>query len=383
MTHFRMKKLFIRLASVLAILPALVACSSEGTPSVVEGTLVGSDNVKIYLEQNSLSSSQITDSAVVKPNGSFRLQGAIQTEPTFYSLRLSDGRAMTVLLDSAQTLRLSLDASAPLLVRGARFENSPRNENLQKIQVGASDILAGLKNGGAPDSLRRVIANYKEDIRRQILSDPQSMVGYYAVFQTVMGSRVFDVMNRDDQKVFSAAATSLRIAYPRSEQVNHLCDYILQARAQARAIARRDSLLQSATTSNSPDLNLPNRDGQQVALSSLHGKNVILSFWASDSRASRQMNAQLRKLYKKYHDKGLEIYSVSFDTSRVLWEEASDQDGITWHNVCDLAGAMGIASRVYNVTQIPANYILSTDGTLIGKDLFGTRLDEKMSELFK
>ena len=370
---------------LLYILPFLcAACSGDGGRSAVEGSISSASDEMLYLDQLGLSAAVTTvDSVKVAADGSFRLRGSVQTEPTFYVVRTANGKSLTVLLDSAQTLSLTLDNSKSLLAESASFTASPRNENLRDLQLGASALLAGIKRGGAPDSLRQAIADYKELIRSQVFADPQSMVGYFAVLQTVMGSRVFDVMDKQDHQLMSAVATSLNIAYPQSEQVQYLCNYVLQARAQQRAAAKRDSLLMTATQANSPDLTLPTINGDEVSLSSLHGKTTILAFWASDDQNSRAMNRQLRKLYDKYHAKGLEIFSVSFDVSKILWEAASTNDGIKWVNTCDLNGMNSVAARLYNVRTVPSNYILSPDGTLIGKDLFGTRLDEKIAELIK
>ena len=89
------------------------------------------------------------------------------------------------------------------------------------------------------------------------------------------------------------------------------------------------------------------------------------------------------RLDEKYKKNGLEIYSVSFDTSKLLWEDAMLKDNINWISVCDLQGEYSVAARLYNVSHLPSNYILDRDGALIGKDLFGTRLDNKIAELMK
>ena len=51
--------------------------------------------------------------------------------------------------------------------------------------------------------------------------------------------------------------------------------------------------------------------------------------------------------------------------------------------MCDLKGVSSPAVATYNVTSIPSDYILAPDGRLIGKDLFGTRLDNKLKEILR
>lgn len=358
---------------------ALQACNQDKGKSVVEGTIAGAENQKVYLDRlGAAPYAVMIDSADVKADGSFRLVGDVQTEPTFYSVRLADGRSFAVVLDSAQTLRLKADASAPLLPGNVTFENSQDNDNLQTVMVGASGLLAKLKAGKAVYS---DVKAYKEELSKIIFSNPRSMVGYYIVFQQIDGHSLYDVMDKEDIKVFSAVATSLQMQYPNSDQVKSLCDYTLQGRALQRQAARRDSLMQTATRLNSPDLEMPDKNGNNVRLSSLRGKTVLLYFWAAADEASRNAFAQLKSTYAKYRNRGLEIYAVSFDGAKLIWEAAID--GTDWVNVCDLNGPQGFAAAAYNVSRIPSDYILAPDGQIIGKDLFGTRLDNKLSEILR
>ncbi len=371
-----MKKQIIILAAAVM---TLQACDSNMGKSAIEGTLTGAENQKVYLDEVGFSAqSFVVDSAEVESDGSFHLIGKRQTEPTFYNVRLADGRSFAVLLDSAQTLQLSADASKSLLPGNVTFEASEDNDNLQKVMVGASDILAKIKNGTA---LYSDIKEYKSGLTQMILNNPRSMVGYYIVFQQIGGHPLYDVMDKEDIKVFSAAATSLQLAYPNSAQVKYLCDYTLTGRALQKQNAKRDSLMQTATKLNSPDLAMPDKNGNEVRLTSLRGKTVLLYFWAAADENSAKAFAQLKSTYNKYHNRGLEIYAVSFDTAKLRWEATID--GTNWINVCDFNGPRSFAAVAYNVTEIPSNYILAPDGQLIGKDLFGTRLDNKLAEILR
>ena len=74
---------------------------------------------------------------------------------------------------------------------------------------------------------------------------------------------------------------------------------------------------------------------------------------------------------------------MSLDQSKLLWEDAVLKDKLTWTNVCDLQGIASTAARLYNIRTVPSNYIIARNGELIGKDLWGTRLDERMAEIFR
>jgi len=64
-------------------------------------------------------------------------------------------------------------------------------------------------------------------------------------------------------------------------------------------------------TSLDPDLK--NISGNRVALSSLKGKYVLLTFWSVQSGDCVQENLQLKEYYKLYNKKGFEIYQINLD----------------------------------------------------------------------
>ncbi|MBO9661200.1 MAG: TlpA family protein disulfide reductase, partial [Chitinophagaceae bacterium] len=69
-------------------------------------------------------------------------------------------------------------------------------------------------------------------------------------------------------------------------------------------------------------IELPDVNGNKIALSSLKGKVVLLDFWASWCVPCRAANKHLVKLYAKYKSKGFEIYSVSVDDEKSDWLKA-------------------------------------------------------------
>jgi len=142
-------------------------------------------------------------------------------------------------------------------------------------------------------------------------------------------------------------------------------------------------MLKDASVNSFPDIAEKDINGKEVKLSSLKGKVVILSFWASWDKKSREANKSLKSVYKKYHNRGLEIYQVSLDRSKVLWENAVKTDDLPWINVSDLRYTESLAAKQYNVRRIPSDFIIDRNGDIIGKDLYGERLEEKMRELFR
>lgn len=386
-----MKKIVLSLAIVMT---AMASCKKANNV-VLFGTIENAKGEQIVLEEIGLRETIKVDSVKISEDGKFELLAPNVSEPTFYRATLSGSKTITIIADSLESVSVTADANSKNWYSDVKFENSEESTKLQQVIQKAFEIqknITILRNNASLseeerelniETITNEIADYKDFVKQNVFKNPQSMVNYYALYQSVLDMSIFDIMNADDQILFNTVATSLQIAYPNSERVKVLCNDVLQARTIQKKMKQNQELLDNAVEVKSPDLSMTDIEGNEVKLSSLRGKTVILQFWASYNEDSRSINKQLANIYKKYHNKGLEIYQVSFDTSKVLWEDASQRDGICWINVCDLMGQYSPATSIYNISSLPSNYIIAPDGALIGKNLFGTRLDNKMADLFK
>ncbi|MDO4462229.1 MAG: TlpA disulfide reductase family protein [Bacteroidia bacterium] len=386
-------KLTVALCSVVL----LASCSNNVK---LQGTISGAADQTIQLQLVGAESIQIVDSTKISADGSFKLEAPESTEPTFYRAVLPSGKAIVFVADSAETVSVNADYNAANWFESVKFDNSEESALTMQIVAPAVTLQDKLQayvkeaNRAKADELQAEIENYKKTVKKFIFDHPSSWASYYALYQTILGMQVFDIYDIKDHVLFSAVATSLDNAYHNEPRVKTLCDNVLQARAHNKKQQQLQEMINNAEVANSPDIELPDKNGKMHKLSDLRGKVVILQFWASTEKASRNNNRQLASLYAKYKSKGLEIYSVSLDTSKILWEDALDVDKVTWTSVCDLKGIASPAPALYNVrpvqaadgsivVEIPQLFILDKDGALIGKNLFGKRLDDRMAEIFR
>ena len=132
-----------------------------------------------------------------------------------------------------------------------------------------------------------------------------------------------------------------------------------------------------------PDFSAPTPEGAQLALNDIKGKATIIDFWASWCRPCRMENPNVVRVYEKYHDKGLEIISVSLDKQgqKSRWLKAIEDDKMNWHHVSNLQYWSEPVARMYNVSSIPATFILDENGTIVAKKLRGKALEDKIAEL--
>ncbi len=136
-------------------------------------------------------------------------------------------------------------------------------------------------------------------------------------------------------------------------------------------------------------------NGESISLSSFKGKYVLLDFWASWCVPCRQGTPHLMELFKKYHDRGLDIIGVSDDDDIEAWKMAVGKDKVgIWHNILsgikiNNTGEINESpwiSKNFGIHVLPTKILIDKRGIIIGR-YTGTEeepaLDEKLGGIFE
>ncbi len=132
---------------------------------------------------------------------------------------------------------------------------------------------------------------------------------------------------------------------------------------KAEAAERRQNALEAEVSlvgQHYIDMEYPNVDDIPVRLSAVvdnpENRYVILDFWATWCMPCVQSIPALKEVYAKYHDKGLEIYSISLDSKAKDWKSYVEKKEMTWINVLAHGGAK--VYEDYGIEFIPKVFLI-------------------------
>ncbi|HAI84135.1 MAG TPA: TlpA family protein disulfide reductase [Chitinophagaceae bacterium] len=140
------------------------------------------------------------------------------------------------------------------------------------------------------------------------------------------------------------------------------------------------SIAQPSVGDQTKEINLPQGNGTQIALSSLRGKVVLIDFWASWCGPCRKAMPALKTLYADYKNKGFEIYGLSLDADKADWQKAVRTDATPWLHVLDAAGT---TADIWNINYIPYTFLLDKTGKIIAVNPSHAQLEKLLKELLK
>ena len=352
------------------VLVGLSACE-DGPKFKVQGEVTGAKDKTIYLEASGLGGIVMLDSVELGSNGSFSFAEARPESPEFYRLRMG-GKVINFAVDSTETITVKADAAK--FDTGYTIEGSENNLKIKELVMLQAELQqkvdklaqSKLPAGLAQNQLLALVNDYKEKVKRDyIFESPDKSYAYFALFQTLNGYMIFDPLaNKDDVRCFAAVATSLNNRFPHADRSRNLYNMVIKGMKNTRTPQRETVEIDPSIIKESGiiDIQLKDLKGTQRSLTELSGKVVLVDFTVYNNTMSAAHNLALRELYNKYHERGLEIYQISLDADEHFWKTSADN--LPWICVRDASGSSSRYVSLYNVTQLPAVFLVDRSNTL-------------------
>ena len=332
---------------ILIIIAAIALTACNGNQFHVDGTIEGASDTTLVLEQSSNGEWFIVDSIKVSKNGQFSVSAEAPEVPSIYQLRLGN-QTICFPIDSLD--KLTITAKMPNFGIDYNISGSAHAEQVMKIDKDALQFA-----GGKGTTAERQA--WKDQLARQIASDPGSIVAYYTINKYIDGQPLFDPMNDNDLRFIGAVANAFDSFRPNDPRTDYLKKVFLDGQRRRRAnSAPTDTVYADVATLI--DIKLQDYTGKDYILSNVAAENrvVVLNFTAYAAEFSPQLNKLLNDIYQGYHNRGLAIYQVSLDQDNVAWREAAKN--LPWITVYDPMGVNSQTVGSYNLMGIPTSFII-------------------------
>lgn len=124
-------------------------------------------------------------------------------------------------------------------------------------------------------------------------------------------------------------------------------------------------------------------DGRPVSPADYRGKVVLIDYWATWCSPCMEEMPNVVRIYRKYHEQGLEIIGVSLDRegAEQTIREVMNEYGMTWRQVYDGKYWQAELARLNNIRSIPATFLIDRKGNIRYTNLRGAELERRIREL--
>jgi thiol-disulfide isomerase/thioredoxin len=382
-----------RLLFLLALVLLLAGCNDK-TKFSVNGVIKDTKRKYIYLNRVEVNTPIFLDSAKISKHGSFRFKVKAK-DADFYEIGFTTSDFITLLAKPGEKINLTFKGKT--LYDDYLIKGSPESEKLQKLDIDLAETKKKL------DSLSAVYTKasaepgfdvkgpmlqteYTSVIKAQrkkniefIVNNVNSLASIKALYQRI-NPDTYVLYDPHDLQYLKIVTDSLTLHYPNSKQVQALARDFGKEMNQLYASKIQEIAKNVPKTNLNPDLK--NTDGVRIALSSLKGKYVLLTFWSVNSKECLAENLQLKQYYKLYNKKGFEIYQINLDENEALWKAAVKFDELPWISTREDDPKDPKNAILFNVQSLPANYFFDKESNIMASNLHGRSLQIKLDQLF-
>lgn len=377
---------FSKIFSFVAAMAALVSCGSNAR---IDGTLTDAASSEVIVKLLESNRYQVLDTVKTDASGHFSYKVDVtEGQPEFVYIFYKDKKIASLLLEAGDKVGVVSDTLGHVTFEGS--EESVKLAEVEKAYAAAlaefEDIALLMSAATDQADFDRLAKNmsdayvaYYRDRVRYIMENSKSLT-VIPVFYQSLGENLPLFSQNTDAILFMNIADSLETVYPESKYVK-----ALRRDAQARfGYLELQERIVNAEEVGYPEIELPDLEGKMRKLSDMQSRVVIVCFWSAAQAQQNMFNIEFFKpLYEQYHSKGLDIYQVSLDVDKTLWATTVRGQELPWTNVCDSRGVQSPYVSLYNLTAVPAAFIIA-DGELVdGKIVDEASLRKLLDDILK
>ena len=343
---------------------------------VIKGEVENAGEVKkVYLLSADQTGQMVpVDSTVLDEDQKFVLK-AKSLLPEFYQIQIGQ-RSYILIAENGNEIQLKANLTDP----GSNYELTGSEESDKLTAYNKITSAYSLQTGMLAEKYSRMITQdqsnkdaiiaefnqksgeiskpFLEKSIQFIKDNKKSLTAFFAA-NIVMGMQDISGYENDI------------IAYSKEAAANYPNNKTIAFFAKQMEIAAKVAIGQPA-----PEIIALTPAGKSLKLSDYKGKYVLLDFWASWCAPCRQENPNIVRLYNSFKNKNFTVLGFSLDDNKDNWMKAIADDDLTWDHFSELKQWDAPTAQLYNISSIPASFIINPEGIIIAKNLRGEALNE-------
>jgi len=134
-----------------------------------------------------------------------------------------------------------------------------------------------------------------------------------------------------------------------------LCDFLKQRHEYSNVVESGKPI---------KDFSFTDETGNLRYISDFVGKAVYIDFWASWCIPCIDQIPEFKKLEKEYAEKNIQFIKINLDNSTFIWQKKSKDLQLEGNNFFAPNSFKSEAAKAFNVTSIPAFFILDKNGSV-------------------
>lgn len=362
---------------LLAVAAALVSCGRGDYARIRIDASSADDSTMVVLSRLNINKTEIIDTLYLKEGKADCRIDMRGNSPQFLYLSFP-GTTLSLLAGTGENIevRLAEDGSKgvtgsdeSVLLQSVEVQIGNFNKRFGELSSKLSHALDSGDAGSAEKYRKELGALYVERKREAIeyiYNHPKSLTVIPVLYQKIGDLPIF--ADATDAILMGRIYDSLSVSYPGSPYLVALAEEM----EYRHNMMEMEMKLEAAQECSFPNITLTDINGEQKDLSETVAENRVtaLIFWDASNVEQRTFSTELKSLYEKYEQRGFEIFQVALNTDKTEWALQIKQQKLPWINLIDRAAASSVNAAHYNVTELPALFLISNGGDIVGKDIY-------------
>jgi len=127
-----------------------------------------------------------------------------------------------------------------------------------------------------------------------------------------------------------------------------------------------------------PDFTAQSMEGNDISLSDMNDKVVLLAFWATWCGPCKPEIPHLKNLNDTFPEDQLQVIGIALDQQTDTLKKFIAEKKMDWPQIQQQEKWQGEIAQLYNANRIPRSFVINENREIVAKDLRGDDLENKV-----